>query len=320
MSNGSGTSNIGEIAAALSGVIAVFAALAAAGVIGEAQRNHGYWLLIGIGFVLLGAVLWLVATLVPSDPSWVQWLLRGTGLASFAIGLFLGVWAIYQTQQDSERPAVSSAFENGVLTVEATAHGLRGDSRLVVEVSGFTGTPDAPMPQKKPPTLYFAVVGPNSDGDIDHTAHVPIPAKYTVIGVRAWTGKNPTTCTAEGVEDKVKQHDRAGCLFLQVRQPDRRRTDGSISRSGRVVRAGRGTSAAALPIFRPALESTAEQIARLDAHRVMSLGKEGVRMAAPASALLLLPVSEATTAPPWSKSLGRVRLAAQTSSTTSTGG
>jgi hypothetical protein len=42
-------------------------------------------------------------------------------------------------------------------------------------------------------------------------------ARLTVVGVRAWTGKNPTTCTADGVEDKVKQHDRAGCLFLQIR-------------------------------------------------------------------------------------------------------
>jgi hypothetical protein len=123
MSNGSGTSNIGEIAAALSGVVAVFAALAEAGVIGEAQRNHGYWLLIAIGFVLLGAVAWLIATLV-SGPNYVLGL-RFAALACFAIGLFLGVVAIWQTQQDSERPAVSSAFDgrNRVLAVEATAHG-----------------------------------------------------------------------------------------------------------------------------------------------------------------------------------------------------
>jgi hypothetical protein len=103
--------------------------------------------------------------------------------------------------------------------VTATAHGLRSDSRVVVVVSGFRGTPDHPKPQKRPPTLYYAVVGPNADGDVNNTAEIPVPGKYTLVGIRAWTGTNPTTCTTGELvtAPEIRQHDRVGCFLLQVR-------------------------------------------------------------------------------------------------------
>lgn len=217
MANGGGTSDITQVAGALTAVVGVFTALAVTGVLGQAQRNHGLLLVVGLGVVLLGAVLWLLATLRAGT----QTGLKHLALLSLAAGLILGILAIWFTQKDSERPSVTSTFDphTSVFTVTASAHGMRTDSRLVIVVSGFRGTPDRPSPQQDPPTLYYAVVGPNSDGDVSHTAEIPVPTKYTLVGVKAWTGKEPNACTTREVEgaSETPQHDRVGCLLLQVR-------------------------------------------------------------------------------------------------------
>jgi hypothetical protein len=132
------------------------------------------------------------------------------------------MWAIRLTQANSERPSVSSTWDSAraVATVTATAHGLRSDSRVVIVVSGFKGTPDNPKPQKNPPTLYFAVIGPDADGDVNNTAEIPVPGKYTLVGIKAWTGKRPNSCRTEELVDatEIPQHDRVGCFLLQVRE------------------------------------------------------------------------------------------------------
>jgi hypothetical protein len=136
--------------------------------------------------------------------------------------LLLGIVAIWKTQKDSERPSVSATFDptTGLAAVTASGHGLRTDSRLVVLVSGFRGTPDNPKPRKNPPTLYYAVVGPNSDGDVTQTASVSVPREDTLVGVKAWTGKEPTACTTvdeDTATTRTPQHDRVGCLLLRIR-------------------------------------------------------------------------------------------------------
>jgi hypothetical protein len=211
-----------SVAASVTAVVGVFAALAATGVIGEAQRNHGLMLVIALGLVLVAAVAWLFGALVPAGHAVAVRTARALAAVVVAVGLILGILAIWFTQKDSERPSVSSTYDPGthLISVTANAHGLRSDSRLVVQVSGFRGTPDDPRPDQDPPTLYYAVVGPNGDGDVTQTASIPVPAKYTLVGVKAWTGKEPNACTTVEVESattKTPSHDRVGCLLLQVR-------------------------------------------------------------------------------------------------------
>lgn len=223
MPAGNGNSNITEVASALTAVIGVFAALAVTGVIGQAQRNHGFTLVGALVLVLIGAVLWLVAAALvdPESHRNAVTVLKSSAIALLAIGLLGGIIAIWRTQQDRERPSVTSVFDpkSRVIAVTANAHGLRTDSRLVVVVSAYKGTPDDPNALNKAATLYYAVVGPEADGDVTHTASVPLPASYTLVGVKAWTGTEPGVCStvdAEIVPTNAPQHGRAGCLLLQI--------------------------------------------------------------------------------------------------------
>ena len=227
-----GDSKLTELAAAATAVIGVFAGLAVTGVIGQTQRNHGLQFVVALVLVLLGGFLWLLVRLVQekddADHKYWNKFVRffhewgpSIALFVFVVGMVVGIVAIWQTQNEAERPSVSSTYDPAtrMFSLTATAHGLRTDSRLVIVVSGFTGTPDRPVPEKDPPTLYYAVVGPNGDGDVEHTATVPVPPNDTLVGVKAWTGKEPTACTAfseEAVVTETPQHDRAGCLLLQV--------------------------------------------------------------------------------------------------------
>jgi hypothetical protein len=215
---------ITRVATALSGVIGVFAALAVTGVVAQAQRNHGDWILVGLILVLSGAVLWLAATLAQSF-SWLRWPFTIVALPVFAAGLGVGIYGIYKTQRDSERPAVSALFDSRTqaVAITATAHGLRSDSRLAIVVSAYRGTPDHPVPLINPPTLYYAVVGPDGSGEVSHTTSVPVPRKYTLVGVEAWTGGKPESYKCRRTEPAVigREHSASGaCSYSSAKAAD----------------------------------------------------------------------------------------------------
>ena len=245
--NGGGGSDIAHVAGALTAVIGIVTSLAVTGVLGQAQRNHGVSLLIGFGLVLFGAILWLGATLLPPGrfvltQEWsrfkrtrrlLRWTVRRVGfktlaLLSFLAGLILTLNAMVQTQRDSERPAVSASFnqKTRVLAVTATAHGLSTDDRLVALVAGVkTQRRKHPPPGaltykliEDPRSLYYAVIGPNADGDVSHNASVYIPSKYKLVGVKAWTGSRESECRTEKVRatEARPQHAQAGCLLMRL--------------------------------------------------------------------------------------------------------
>ena len=69
MAASSGTeapSGLPQLATAVAAVVGVVGSLAVTGVLAEAQRNHGIALLVSFSCVLAGAVLWLIAGLLPS--------------------------------------------------------------------------------------------------------------------------------------------------------------------------------------------------------------------------------------------------------------
>jgi hypothetical protein len=65
-SSGSTAADLGQVIAPLTAVVAVLVSLAAAGVISNAQRNHGDDLLLGFGLIIGAAALWLVALVLPA--------------------------------------------------------------------------------------------------------------------------------------------------------------------------------------------------------------------------------------------------------------
>jgi hypothetical protein len=229
-----------QIAAAVTAVVGVLTGLAVTGILAQAQRNHGVWLLAAFSAVLAGAVLWIAATLLPRHHrkaaheskhfAWLQrlwrWILRRqvlqtVAILTFGIGLGFAINALILTQRDTERPSVSAAFNHKTrtLTAHASAHGLSTDDRLVVLVSGLTPQPDNPTQlTEDPKSLYYAVIGPDQDGDITHDVSVSVPTRYDVVGVKAWTGPKESECRTEDVIaiKPLPQHTQAGCLLLRL--------------------------------------------------------------------------------------------------------
>jgi hypothetical protein len=141
----------------------------------------------------------------------------------FAVGLALAIFALIKTQQDAERPAVSAVFDakTSILTAKITADGLSAERRMVVRVEPLTeiqGPHGEFLIKPDPPELYFAVIGPNSDGKISHEISVAIPSELKLVAVVAWTGAFPSGClTAEsGQSLEIPAREREGCLVLRL--------------------------------------------------------------------------------------------------------
>jgi hypothetical protein len=217
-------SDIAQAAAAATAVIGVVTSLAVTGVLGQAQRNHGNLLLVAFSIVLFAALWWTLAAVIPDTHP----VLLSIGAGVFLIGLGFAIAAMIATQHDSERPSVSpDSYDSSkrVLKTTVKADGLAADKRIVVLAEGLiekktqrpNGTPAfrlVPSPQP----LYFAVIGPNSDGKVEHTARLVIPKRYQLVGVKAWTGKTETGCliNENPLTLSVAAHERDGCFVLRL--------------------------------------------------------------------------------------------------------
>jgi hypothetical protein len=191
--------NVAQIAAAASAVVAVVTSLAVTGVLAKAQRDQGVKLVIAFGFVLLGAVLWLIATVMPATPQegagskrwddwkarkWRKWVLfPWTGVlflwsrwqplsrqakvqivsgGLFAVGLLIAIWALVSTQQDAERPAISASFhqKTSVLEATVTAVGLHASDRIEIRVDGLMEKKKQEKRGRGPVDVYYLVADP----------------------------------------------------------------------------------------------------------------------------------------------------------------
>jgi hypothetical protein len=211
--------DVASAAAAVSAVIGVITSLAVTGVLAQAQRNHGEWLLIALGVVVFAATCWAVAALNPRAKAGRRRGLKLVALLAFGGGLIAAIGALVWTQKDSERPTVSATFndKSRVLTGTATAIGVSTDDRLAVLVAGLNeGKPPDYDLQADPRSLYYAVVGPNASGNATHKLSVYVPNRYKLVGVKAWTGKNSTPCRTDETNTEIPQRQQSGCLVIRL--------------------------------------------------------------------------------------------------------
>lgn len=204
-------SAIVQVVAAVSAVLAVVTGLAVTGVLAEAQRNNGAWLLGAFAGVLLGATLWLLGVSAgagasksgPASNSALEWwpvwawlgrlwhwfyrpdLLQPLGLVAVAIALGFAIYALIRTQSDFERPDVAASFSqaNNVLTADVTDHGLNSEDRLAIRISAVAMKPKENFPTEGSP-LYLAEIGPDASGDLDQKIDVRVPKR-----VIYWVGR-----------------------------------------------------------------------------------------------------------------------------------
>jgi hypothetical protein len=85
--------------------------------------------------------------------------------------------------------------------------------------------------ESDPHTLYFALIGPGSNGKLRHSLSVYVPAKYKFVGVKAWSGKTDRGCvrfqeTVSNLQSQVLPTGDDSCLVLRLvrrtRQPPHR--------------------------------------------------------------------------------------------------
>jgi hypothetical protein len=254
--NGTGLSagDLAQVVAPLTAVVAVFTSLAVTGVLGQAQRNEGTWVIVAIGLVTGGAVAWLVGLLIPEpvvaktqsmtnfqgwvrDPSnfkglakFLWWLrrrggalLKMLGVISVGAGIVAGVVGLVKTQQAVERPAVSASFVKAASTLNATVtdQGLGSSQRVVVLVQGLTEKQHAKQIKlvADPHALYYAMVGPDENGKINHSVSVVVPKKFRLVGVKAWSGQEDRGCNISELkngEPIIPSGQDDGCLALSL--------------------------------------------------------------------------------------------------------
>lgn len=248
---------IAQIAAPVTAVIAIFTSLAVAGILGQAQRNHGDSLAWAFGLVIGGAALWFIAFLLPPLPEnpkavprmwsvtkWIwesesrvaralQWIriradviLKLFAVGFLVAGILWGIRTLIKTQQDFERPAISASFtkDSSVLNATVTDRGLASGRRLAVLVQVLKEKNGQLTPD--PNSLYFSVLGPGEDGKVDHSVSVYVPRKADLVRVKAWTGKTDSGCTSfeetvDTVTTNLRPGEQAGCLLLRL--PERTR-------------------------------------------------------------------------------------------------
>jgi hypothetical protein len=105
----------------------------------------------------------------------------------------------------------------GVVSLSIRDAGLRSSDHIVVEVEQLVRAKDTHgRPTWKPgQPLYGASLGPDGDGQIQHTVDISLPAgDFDDLGARAWVGDEPRPCYTRG--------NTTGCIRVHIPRPQER--------------------------------------------------------------------------------------------------
>lgn len=233
----------------LAGVFGLVAPLAAtlglfkaSGSIGRIQRDDPYLLWLAITLVLLAGTMLSVATFISGEEVdkeskrwknrklWEKRLFLGAALFTSA-GFVIALGLVFNNAGDEPRPAISATLspDQAKLTAHVTASNLKTDHRLALKVDLATVKPgltvDAVHPFMQDGTLPLerTYVGPDSDGNVDQTIEMAIPAGggYTNLVVKAYTSQTNQSCREPAGKDSG-----TACTILFL-DPER----GRLSRS-----------------------------------------------------------------------------------------
>lgn len=236
--NGQGDGSKGEgdkipglaaVAMLVAPLLTAVSGLALTGIIGRVQRDEPKLFLIAIGLVIAAGTLWVLASTFAAfrgRRSTIDLLLRLVAFTLAAGGFGVAIGSAIDAANNEPRPQITSTLsEDGTkLTVNVKASNLATEKRLAIRVdllsqAGSVGE------------AYEAYIGPDGDGNIDHTATVSLPKSgYTRIGVRAHTGSNEPKCVRSEEEQremeeldtdnrKAEEEDRAsgtGCVIITL--------------------------------------------------------------------------------------------------------
>lgn len=180
--------------------------LALTGTIGRVQRDEPKSFAIAIGLVIAAGTIWVLASVL-TDPkserrrSLREVLLKLAALSLAAVGFVLAICAAIDAANNEPRPQITSTLsEDGTkLTVNVKASNLATEKRLAIRV-------DLLSQEGSVGEAYEAYIGPDGDGNVDHTATVSLPKSgYSRIGVRAHTGSSEPECVRTAEEQRERE-------------------------------------------------------------------------------------------------------------------
>jgi hypothetical protein len=176
--------------------------LALTGTIGRVQRDEPKLFLIAIGLVIAAGTFWVLASTLAAfrgRRSIAALSLRLLAFVFAAGGFGLAIESAIDAANNEPRPQITSTLsEDGTkLTVNVKASNLATEKRLAIRVDLLD------QENTVGGEAYEAYIGPDGDGNIDHTVTLRLPkSDYTRIGVRAYTGSNEPKCFRTEKEQK----------------------------------------------------------------------------------------------------------------------
>lgn len=156
--------------------------------------------------MIAAGTIWVLASVL-TDPkserrrSLPEVLLKLAALSLAAMGFVLAICAAIDAANNEPRPQITSTLsEDGTkLTVNVKASNLATEKRLAIRV-------DLLSQEGSVGEAYEAYIGPDGDGNVDHTATVSLPKSgYSRIGVRAHTGSSEPECVRTAEEQRERE-------------------------------------------------------------------------------------------------------------------
>ena len=205
--------------AALPALGALLTALAITGdLVGRMARNHPWATFGAFGCAALAVFLGAVAAFGLREGSREERRVLYSGLAVLGAGLVFTVYAGVKTWGDRPQPSITVTPKSGsTVAVSVKGIGLRSSDHIVIEVEQLLRIRDGRgrSAWKRGQPLYGASLGPNSSGEINHTADVSLPAgDFDDLEARAWIGDKPKSCETGG--------NTTGCVRVHLQRPQER--------------------------------------------------------------------------------------------------
>jgi hypothetical protein len=205
--------------AALPALGALLTALAITGdSIGRMARNHPGASFGAFGCAALAVFLGAIAAFGLPEDSRAERGALSAGLVLLGGALAFGVYAGVHSWGDRAQPSITLSPKPGSkVAVAVRGIGLRSSDHLVVEVEQLLRVPDdqGRLTWKAGQPLYGASLGPDGDGEIEHTVDLSLPAgDFDDVGARAWVGDEPSPCYTRG--------NTTGCVRVHIARPQER--------------------------------------------------------------------------------------------------
>jgi hypothetical protein len=198
-------------------------ALTLTGVLGRVQRNSGAAFAAAVGFVIFGAAVWLIGSMISKRARTTKWRGRNIGpraavqilgVVLTLVGLFIGFLAAISTADDTEQPDVTLTLDAHArfATGAAKVSNLSSEDRLSVFVDGLADKKGGGFESSN---LYQAFVGPDGDGDAHNDIKVRVPpGRFDAVGIRAFTSPHPADCGK--YPRKETSEEGTGCAILRL--------------------------------------------------------------------------------------------------------